>query len=424
MLFVLFLFSAFASPLEEGDKLWTFPTYHLAIEKWKEAKNSLDEGISIMARYRLLLVSSNITFPFDLMRADRALMACDIEDPMCLLARIDREIIFRTLGYPFDQDLCNELITIIEPILPEQAQQRKAWLTHNVQTSKSTTIPNGPIIQGPGGPSISVGLFYGRLVGIGARLGYKIPNIDHKLADLYLYVSAGAINYGILGFQYDLKTPLWIQTKADIRQVNYFQYIDNEWDSASISSTQEAITFGYQKGDNLAWIGPQFRWEELENPIDAHGFTMGFQLGPESMRFSETLETSLTSYTHIRSTTLFQYKHPIGWGIQLRADLCPYTEAPWYRYPSAGGGLYLRLPFAQQIRHTKLYTAATEWKFFTKKLIGAAIFAEGAYGRDLYMGSGVGVRLRLPPSMKNTLRLDVGYSSYGWGFYVDIGEQF
>ena len=424
MLFVLFLRSAFASPLEEGDELWTYPTYHKAIEKWTEAKNSFEEGTSIMAQYRLLLVSSNIMFPFDLMQADQALGACDIEDPMCLLARIDREIIFRTLGYPFDQELCTELLKIIESTLPQQALQRKQWLAHNPKETSATSISKGPVLRGPGGVSISVGFFYGALQGIGTRLRYKIPNVDHKLGDLSLYLSVGTINYGILGFQYNRRTPLWIQTNADIRQVNYFRFLNNEWETSSISSTQGAITFGYQKGDNQFWIGPQFRWEELENPVAAHGFTMGLQWGPDTMRFAQTVEASLASYTHIRSTTLLQYKHPIGLGVQLRADLCPNTEAPWYRYPSAGGGLYLRLPFAQQIRHPNLYTAVTEWQLFPKQTLGAVIFAEGAYGSDLYMGAGIGARLRIPPSPRNNLRLDIGYSSFGWGFYGDIGEQF
>ena len=424
-MFFFLLFSVIASPLEEGDALWAYPTYHKAIQKWKEAKQSHEQAISIMAQYRLLLVSSDIMLPFHLIRADQELGQCDLEDPRCILARIDREIIFATLGYPIQSDFIEELLTYIQDNLPKEAHQRKQWLAYqSAEHSSPSESVTGPITRGPGSPSISVGLFYGIRQGIGTHLGYRIPNIDHRLGDLSLYLSIGTTDYGRIGFRYNRVHPIWIKIEADLRNVNYFRFQNDEWEILPMSSTHGSISFGYQHGTNHFWIGPQFRWEQLDTPIAAHGFNLGFQIGPDHARLNQRVEGSFSSYTHIRSTTTIQYKHPIGFGVQLNADLCPDSEAPWWRLPSAGGGLYLRLPFAQRIRSQNLYTGTLEWQLFPKQTLGGVIFAEGASGKNIYAGAGVGARIRLPPSPNNNLRLDVGYSTLGWGIYADIGEQF
>jgi hypothetical protein len=318
----------------------------------------------------------------------------------------------------------------IEQELPTETAIRKEWLTMNQskaqnQTNTSNAVARGPTIRGPGAPTVSIGFFYGVRQGIGTHLRYHLPNIDHHLGDLSLYLSAGTTDYGLVGFQYNLIQPIWVKTKADLRNVNYFRFVDEEWEIIPISSTQGSISFGYKDKNYHFWLGPQFRWEQLEQLIPAHGFTMGLQVGPKNLNFSQTLEASLASYTHIRSTTTLQYKHPVGLALQLRADLCPQTEAPWWRYPSAGGGLHLRLPLAQRLRAPSLYTGAVEMHLFPKSTFGAVLFTEGAYGEQVLFGAaGIGARVRVPPSPNNNLRLDIGYGTLGWGIYADIGEQF
>ena len=422
-MFFFFFLTVIASPLEEGDALWKYPTYHEAIQKWKKAKNSHESAISIMAQYRLLLIAPSILFPIELIRIDRELGNCDIEDPRCLLARIDREIILGALQYPLQQEFVEELLAYLENQLPDEVQTRNNWLTA-MSGKKEDITKGGPFTRGPGAPSISVGFFLGVRQGLGTHLGYHIPNVDHRLGNLSLYLSVGTTEYGRVGFQYNRIHPLWIKTEADLRNVNYFRFQNQEWDIISMSSTQGSVSFGYKKGFDHFWIGPQFRWEQLDTPIPAHGLTMGLQIGPEHARIIQKFDTSFTSYTHIRSTTTLQYRHPVGLGFQINADLCPISEAPWWRQPSAGGGLYLRLPFAQRIRAKNLYTGTVEWQLFPKQTLGGVFFAEGAYGDNIYAGAGFGARIRIPPSPNNNLRLDIGYSSLGWGVFANIGEQF
>lgn len=435
MYFFLLCLSLFASPLKEGDTLWKHPTYHKAIERWKEAKKSHEEAISIMAQYRLLLVSSNIMFPIDLIRADQELSRCDVVDPRCLLARVDREIIFHTLGYTSDHEFLIELLGYIEKDLPTETAIRMEWIrtfqttsdppTQKEQHEEMSTTSFGPTTRGPGAPAFSIGFFYGVRQGLGTHLRYYLPNVDRKLGDLSLYLSAGTTDYGRFGFQYNRIQPFWIKTTADIRNVNYFRFVEDDWEIVSISSTQGSLSLGYKNEHVHFWIGPQFRWEQLEQPIAAHGLTMGMQLGSDNLRFSQSVETTLTSYSHIRSTSTFQYKHHTGLAFQLRADLCPKTEAPWWRYPSAGGGLHLRLPLPQRLRAPNLYTGVVEMHLFPKSTLGAVLFTEGAYGENIAFGAaGIGARIRVPPSANNNLRLDVGYGTLGWGIYADVGEQF
>lgn len=423
-MFFFLLSTLFASPLSEGDALWTYPTYHKAIKKWKEAKQSHEHAVSIMAQYRLLLVSSDIFLPFELIRTDQELAQCDIEDPRCILARVDREIILSSLGYPIQEEFIKELLTYIQKHLPEETQRRREWIASQSAKEATSNTITGPTTRGPGSPSISVGFFYGVRQGIGTHLGYHLPNIDHRLGELSLYLSVGTTDYGRIGFLYNRLHPIWIKTEADLRNVNYFRFQENEWDIISMSSTQGSLSFGYRKGNHHFWIGPQFRWEQLDAPIPAHGLTMGFQIGPKHARIAQRVEASFASYNHVRSTTTIQYRHPIGFGIQLNADVCPNSDAPWWRLPSAGGGLYLRLPFAQRIRSKNLYTGTLEWQVLPKQTFGGVLFAEGAYGDNLYGGAGIGARIRIPPSENNNLRLDVGYSTLGWGIFADIGEQF
>jgi len=418
MLFLLCILS-YANPIVEGDVLWSKKIYHEAVQKWQEGKEDPHQAISVMAQYRLLLVSSNIMLPFDLIAVDQEMSACDLEDPQCLLARIDREIIFRSLGFPHNEDLAIDLLQMVPETLAEEKNKRLCWLL-----ASEKCFP-GPIERGPGGAVLSIGFFLGQQIGLGTRLGYRIPNVDNKMGKLQLRLDVGTGNYGLVGFQYDRYHPFWIRTEVDLRKINYFRFRNDEWEQTSVSSTQGSLSVGYADGDNYIWIGPQFRWEKLDSPISAHGLTFGLQLGPENLRISQYVDASFTSYFHVRSTTTIQAKHPIGLAVQARADICPNTEAPWWRFPTAGGGQHLRLPPAQWLRSSNIYTGILEWHILPKQTLGGVLFFEGAYTTEQsFMGGGIGARIRVPPSPRNNLRLDVGYGNLGWGVFANIGEQF
>ncbi|MEC7986817.1 MAG: hypothetical protein VX278_16735 [Myxococcota bacterium] len=436
MLFIFLSTLLFASPLDEGDRFWGARQYHKAIPYWKEARRSESLAVSAMARYRLLLVSTNLMLPLDLLAADQTLAQCPVEDLRCALARVDRENIFEMLGFPNDLALATELLGYIKQRLPDDVQAREVWINPQkvdslpedspVGLAQALRINRGILPRGPGGASLTAGFFFGERLGLGMNLTLLQPNIDHKMGDLRLLMSIGTKGYGILGLQYDRISPLWIQTRFDLRRVNYFQRSVDGWTILPVSTVEGSVTLGIRKPKFTLWIGPVLRWEELlEIPISAHGFSVGMQLGDDSLLFRQTVQSSLAAYFHLESHTLLQFKHPTGLALQVRAQVCPGTQAKWWRHPRAGGGLNLRLPPAQWIRGSHLYSGALEWHLFPKHLFGGVLFAEGAHNtKDHYIGAGVGVRMRLPPRPNNTLRLDVGYGSSGWGVSANVGEQF
>ena len=152
-MFFFFFLTVVASPLEEGDALWKYPTYHRAIEKWKEARDSHEMAISIMAQYRLLLISPSILFPIELIRIDHELGNCDVEDPSCLLARVDREIILGALRYPIQQEFVEDLLSYLNDRIPDEVQTRRSWLKA-MSSPQEETAQAGPFLRGPGAPSI------------------------------------------------------------------------------------------------------------------------------------------------------------------------------------------------------------------------------------------------------------------------------
>ena len=224
MLFLLLSFLSHANPIREGDILWSKKQYHQAVEQWKQAKSDPTQAISTMAQYRLLLVSTNILLPLDLIAADQEMAACDLDDPLCVLARVDREIIFRTLGFPHNQDLIIDLLSFLPDTLEEERNNRTCLL----QTPDRCT--RGPNHRGPGGPSFTIGFFLGQQIGFGARIGYSLPNVDREMGTLRVNLHVGTGNYGLAGFQYQRFRPFWIRTEADIRQINYFRFRENEWE--------------------------------------------------------------------------------------------------------------------------------------------------------------------------------------------------
>ena len=108
----------------------------------------------------------------------------------------------------------------------------------------------------------------------------------------------------------------------------------------------------------------------------------------------------------------------------LRAESAPWSEAPFWRLPSAGGGTVLRHGPIGRFRDRHLAAAVAEWRMALDRTVGAVVFVEGALIDGLHAGAGVGLRLRLPPRPTNSLRLDVGVGDGGVGVSVGWGEMF
>ena len=169
-----------------------------------------------------------------------------------------------------------------------------------------------------------------------------------------------------------------------------------------------------------------FRAENLLDPSFPHEFQFGLEAGNYSdIFFSHVFRTSFSDYSYVRSLTNIHYKHENGFAIRVIADICACDDAPIWRQPSAGGGRKIRLAPPQWYRAPFMYVGTLEWRLFPKKMFGGVLFAEGiSSSNENYWGTGVGARIRIPPTDRNNLRLDVGYGSLGWQIFANIGEQF
>ena len=432
---------AFSQPkdsilVDEGDELWGKQAYNKAKKKWRKAAKSTTPSIKAMAEYRLMLTASNVGLAFHGILGDAALNQCSLDDPWCLLARVDRDIMFKTLGFPIDLSLCEQLLQITEQDLPERSISRRAALglqkphdLHEKTTDafgKSLLAQGGKWDRGPGGDIWGLSFYGGGRLGTGVIASYLNPNIDNKLGQLYILASIGTQKYGNLSVRYTSHGKIWWRTTGDIRRVTYFKREDTEWRAQAISSAFVNISPGVHIGSLRVWAGPQLRWDQLENPTSAHGLTSGFRWAPfQKMSFQQTFEFGQTDYLHLRSTSQLVGIHSNGFAAYLVADICPSIESPWWRWPTAGGDRYLRLPFAQWFRGSQVYTTTAEWRMLQQSLIGMVVFTEFGYiDQSTYYGAGIGTRLRLIPGEANTIRLDVGYGTTGFGLSFGLGEFF
>ena len=114
--------------LEQGDQLWCQDQYKEAMSSWRSVDQDQNLGLKALVEYRLMLGTSNMTWMLNGLKGDQALMNCAPEDPLCVLARIDRELIFDTIGFPADLDYAKELLPYIKPALPQAHDSREFWL--------------------------------------------------------------------------------------------------------------------------------------------------------------------------------------------------------------------------------------------------------------------------------------------------------
>ena len=432
---------AFSQPkdavfIDEGDLLWGQKKYSQATKKWKKAAKSDTTAIKAMAEYRLMLTASNVGLALHGIRGDTALNQCTLDDPWCLLARVDRDIIFKTLGFPIDISLCEQLLQFTQQSLPERSAARKVALglknPNDLSFAKTDAFGKSIISQGgqwdrgPGGDIWGISFYGGGRLGTGIIASYLTPNVDKKLGQLYILASIGTQKFGNLSVRYTSHGKIWWQTAGDIRRVTYFKREGNDWQAKAISSAFVNIFPGLQVGNFRLWAGPQLRWDRFESPTAAHGLTSGFRWSPlKRLNFTQSFEFGKTDYLHLRSTSQFVGIHRSGFAAYMVADICPSVETPWWRWPTAGGDRYLRLPFAQWFRGAQLYTITAEWRLFQQNPLGFVVFSEGGYvAKDTYYGGGIGTRLRLIPGEANTIRFDIGYGTTGFGLSFGVGEFF
>ncbi len=438
MWILIFFFLVHAStPLGVGDRLWGKGEYREAFQQWKIAASSEDKAVVAMAEYRMMLLASNLTLPIHGIKGDSALNQCPTDNMRCLLARIDRELIMGIFGFPSDIGLARNLLNYTKDPFPAETLARKVWLG-DADVAYLKTIErdgvgevllgnSGKWPRGPGGAVYGLGFFAVRNLGFGGTISWFQPNLEREEGYMNVLLTAATSGYGIFSFTRRSGGSIFFHFEGDTKYAPYFRRnSDDTWESRMISSGRILPAAGFRKEQFNVWLGPQLRWDDFEKPQAGHGlFTSMSMSFIEQIRIEQSVELAVADYWHLRSTTQFRFVSPKGPAFFIAADLCPGTEAPWWRQPTAGGGRFLRLPPAQWIRAKNIYSAAAEWRFRQQEMLGFVLFGEGSYTDHLaFMGGGIGLRLNLPPQPSNTIRLDIGYGTSGWGVLAGAREFF
>ncbi|MBM76478.1 MAG: hypothetical protein CMK59_13815 [Proteobacteria bacterium] len=420
------------SLLQQGDQLWCEDKYKEAMSVWRDVADEQHSGLKALVEYRLMLGTSNMTWMINGLKGDQALMDCAPEDPLCVLARIDRELIFDTIGFPADLAYATELLPYIESALPEAHQNRSLWLNQIPNTPESLNSSgfgtcftlDKTILPIPQRTSISFGGFATKKQGLGGSIFLSLPNLNG-----FKYTTSISISTKSSGHMFhhlESTSTYWFFIETMLRRGLYYQYIVDQYASFLIDHGNIRIAPGYRWETGSAWLGAELRWDEgLDKASRGHGVIGGVFWHPnQSWNWSHRFNATWLDYQHFRWTQTLSYVSN-GPAIRISTDLAPNSEAPWWRLPTAGGGQLLRIATLQRFRSDLLLTSTVEWRFLRDKMIGFVVFSETAYTpKTTYFGSGVGIRLRTSPDTESLLSLDFGYGTTGPNVYLGVGEFF
>ena len=418
--------------LQAGDQLWCEDQHKEAMNSWRSIDKDENLGLKALVEYRLMLGSSNMTWMLNGLMGDQALMNCAPEDPLCVLASIDRELIFDALGFPSDLDYAKELLPYIKPALPQAHQSREYWLEESADLLPnlenvgfgSCFLSDKTILPIPQRTAVSFGGFATRKQGVGGSVFLSLPNLNGF--QYTTSISASTKQSGHMFHRFESTDTYWFFVETMVRRGLYYQYIVDQYASFLIDHGNLRIAPGYRWETGNLWIGAELRWDEaLYKASRGHGVIAGvFWYPNQQWSWGNRLTVSWLDYQHFRWTQTLSYVAD-GPAIRISTDLAPNSEAPWWRLPTAGGGQLLRIATLQRFRSDMLLTATTEWRFLTDKMVGFVLFSEAAYTKDdTYFGSGIGLRMRTAPNTESLISLDFGYGTTGPNVYLGVGEFF
>lgn len=428
-------FAAGLSPLLDlGDQAWCEEDYSLAKASWKEAAESEHPAVRAMAEFRLLQTASNLGWTIHGARGDSALSLCSPYDPWCGIAWVDRELILERIGIPANLEIAERQLNLIESELPGPTVARHVWMNNRPPSDL-----NGLELDGLGEclvksqwpkdnpkPFIGFGLTGGGMLGIGGAITVAYPLSHTKgLQTSLSYTTQKAGHLSLVAYageQWGARSELQLSNRP------YFLYsAPNVFSTEMISYAQISAgpTFRLHKlytsvGLNLRSDTPSnSNWQMGHGPI-----VQVHWLPHKQVRVYYSSESTWFDYIYLRNDLDFKWVHPVGAAFQASIHTALGQDAPWWRLPTAGGGVLMRTPQAQQIRANIIPFAVAEWRFRQEKTLGLVTFLEGTFVESPHWGVGTGVRFRLPPKPHNTTRIDIGYGDYGWGLSVGMGEFF
>jgi hypothetical protein len=434
----LLLFNSSLALIEQGDELWCEEKYSEAIKTWRSIPKDAPKASQAMKQYRLMRGTSNVEWFLNGLQGDLSLFECENTDAYCLLARIDRDLIYQEIGLPNELDMLKEYFPQLQKAIPREASSRGYLMglypkedigevtdALGVCLKEKGELPPLPIRNQWGG-NISL---QPRL-GVGGSLAFYLPNIKEKSLDFSIAYTTKRVGHARFRFQ-TLGT-YWLYNDNMVRQGLYYQKVYNKWASFRITNGHIQLAPGYAWKTGKLWLGVEYRLDEyyfddkFDGTIRGHGITGGLRTTFKPQWFySMNVNYTWLDYNHFHVGQRLSYSPREGFAFMLVADVAPNTEAPWWRHPTAGGGQYVRIAYVQRYRSDLLFAENFEYRWWPTKTLGTTFFAEFLQSREeLYYAGGIGLRLRTAEKGPTIYRMDIGYSNIGTNISINVSEFF
>ena len=430
-----------ADALDAADRSFAQGDRRAARSAWRTLESDPDPAVAAQAATRLLLVSGNLGFAVHGPRADRALDRCAEDDPRCLLAAADYELLLHQLGLPGDPELALVLAEEAEEALPAAAADRIAWA--RVQTRAADRLPEpqtgtgeavaagrGQFGPWPGTWVLGLGVVGAPGLGVGGALRYTNPDLGWR--GWRLQTEALGTSRGVLSGQLAVRSAgHWFGSASAWGLRRPFDvYADNTRSTTLVSTAEVRLGGGHRRGRWVLEAGPVGRWDAVDaTVVDGHGSHVSAIWRRDGLSAAVRSTQAYADYAHVDVAvdlrpTLALGRHRIA--FRALAAAAPLASSPLVRLPALGGGEGLRSAPVGRFRSSALGAAVAEWRSPAWGLLGAVAFAEGAWVRDAgwQAGGGGGLRLFLPPRPLNTVRLDVAAGTVGWAATAGVGSAF
>jgi hypothetical protein len=427
--------------LDGGDAAWGAGDRVVARAAWRAAADAPEPAVRAQAEARLLLVSGNLGLAVHGPRAERALAVCPESDAWCALAEADLVLFARALGVPLSLEDAIEAADRAAPALPGPAAARRVWAgaAPPAQLDELELDALGRVIAAgdgrlPGGPGTwvaGIGVLGGSGQGVGGGLRLVHPDLGLRAWRL----DATAVVTSRLAGQAAIRVvspgPWGVAIGASgARLVADVYGAGGERRAAVVQSASATVLPGHRSAGLAIGAGPVARWDAAgDTRLAGHGASARARWtrspGGDGPQLDGGVAVALADYPHQEADLSLRTRSMegrlAGW---LHAAAAPWSEAPYWRLPAAGGGQVLRHGGLGRFRGRSLTAAVLEWRARPDAVLGGVAFAEVAHIDGWHGGLGGGLRLRLPPRPHNTVRLDAAWGDGGWGITAGWGEAF
>lgn len=453
--------------LDRGDEAFWRGDRPVAVQAWREALAGAVacpevecRAVEAMAHLRLVRREGNLAPLWHEGAWTRALSACPLTVPLCVLAEADRRL---TVPAYAGGDVAS-VPELVAPLRSDAVLGPAADARHTLAVARGAVgAPVSPNASAPGMArgiatlgraeppdpgtwTLAIGVTAAPYAGVGGFVRFVDPDLaggGHRLT-----LAAGADSWGqaSAAIGLGLRVPASPTLSVAYQHTTAWHWVGGTPAGLRLDRLDSGATVAFARGAWTAWGGvssivaiPSARVAEptagiaqwLDPSVTAVGPQVGVRVSDSDRRASVTLAAKAPleladGSPHPWISLDARARLPLG-RVELAgrvlAEAAP-GEAVWYLQPALGGTTLLRgLPYGR-FRSEVLAAAQVESRLQVVGPLHLAGFVDAAWCDGPHASVGGGLRLVLPPERDNVTRVDVAWSPDGWGVVLGFGEAF